>query len=143
MIVRYMEPGDLQRLAARLPEETQDVTGIAEIALNDGLSWAAVDGNDVLACAGLIRMQVGVAEAWAAIPADLSKRDLIEIAVRIYEWLPEVMDKAGLHRVQAVIRADFTAAKRFAERAGFIHEGPLWAYTPEKHDCIRMVRVRV
>lgn len=105
--------------------------------LANGLSYAAVEGDTVLVCAGLLPMWEGRAEAWALMGADL-KRNF----VAIHNAAQRFLSVADFRRIEAVVDAEFCSARKWIERLGFEYEGPARAYTPDGRDCIRYAKVR-
>lgn len=140
MIIEPFRPDHLERL---LLQPRQDhVRHLFENPdygkyLANGLAYAAVEGDTVLACAGLLPMWEGRAEAWALMGADL-KRDFIAVHHAVRRFL----SIADFRRIEAVVDAEFCNGKKWMERLGFRPEGLMRAYTPDGRDCIRYAKVR-
>lgn len=102
-----------------------------------GKAFAAVEGDQVLACAGIIPMWEGRAEAWALLAADLKPHFL-----GIHYATKRFLNACGMRRIEAAVDAQFGCARGWVEALGFIYEGPLAKYTPDGRDCLRYARVK-
>lgn len=100
-------------------------------------SFTALEGDRVLACAGVIPLWQGRGEAWALMGSDLRRHFLC-----IHRATLRFLEACGLQRVEAAVDAEFCEAVEWIEMLGFKHEGPLRKYTPDGRDCIRYARVR-
>lgn len=99
-------------------------------------SFAALDGDRVLACAGVLPLWEGRAEAWALLSPDL-KRNFVHIHFATARFL----GACGIRRIEAHVDAELGCAKRWVEMLGFEYEGPLRSFTPDGRDCLRYARV--
>lgn len=87
--------------------------------------------GDPIACAGLFLLWPGVAECWSLVT--LEARMLYPLALHkgalslVEEWR-----KIGLHRIQVNVLSNFIPALDWASKLGFVHEGPLHNYGPNK-----------
>lgn len=101
-----------------------------------GMAFTALDGDRVLACAGLMPLWEGRAEAWALMSHDLRSHFL-----GIHYATKRFLNACGMRRVEAAVDAQFGCAKEWIEALGFKFEGPLASYTPDGRDCLRFARV--
>lgn len=140
MIVEPFRPEHLERLMLQPRQERArhlfENPGYGQCLAN-GLAYAAVEGDTVLACAGLLPMWEGRAEAWALMGSDL-KRNF----VAIHHAAQRFLSIADFRRIEAVVDAEFCNGKKWMERLGFQPEGLMRAYTPDGRDCIRYAKVR-
>lgn len=141
MIVIPYKPSHLESLLlqpAQAPARTYfENPDYARALDRPGNSFTAMDGDRVLAIAGVVPLWEGRAEAWALLGSDL-KRDFIGIHRATLRFL----DVCGFRRVEAAVDAQFCQAVDWVKLLGFECEGPLKAYTPDGRDCIRYARVR-
>ena len=121
-------------------QETQRILMTEEIMRliehHDGFS--ALDGDEVLASAGVVELTTTRGLAWAYISANVGNRMLgVTRAVRRY------LDMSGLKRIEMDVDCDFHAAHRWAKMLGFEMECERRrAYTPDGRDCALYARVR-
>lgn len=102
-----------------------------------GNSFSFVDGDDVLACAGVIPLWEGRGEAWTLLGANL-KRHFLWIHHRVVGYL----EGAQIRRIEANIAADDPAAQQWIEYLGFKFEGLMPAYWPGGRTAMRYARVK-
>jgi hypothetical protein len=141
MIVQPFQPEHLERLLLQPAQEYArpylSDPAYAKALVLPGHSFTALDGDRVLACAGIIPLWEGRAEAWA-----LMGRDLRAHFLAIHHATRRFLNACGMRRVEAAVDAQFGCAKGWIEALGFEEEGVLRAYTPDGRDCIRYARVR-
>ena len=119
--LRPCRPGDLARLdPPLLPPE-------AAVGLDPppGTAFTARAGGRVLGCAGVIVPPGSrCGRAWALLGDDLRKRPfaLHRLVVR---GLEGIVRRHALTRIEARVRTDFAAGRRWLEALGFRCEGPL------------------
>lgn len=107
-------------------------------ALNvPGKSFTAMDGERVLAIAGVIPIWKGRGEAWALLGGDIRRHFLA-----IHHAVARFLDVCELTRIEAAVDADFPQGRAWVERLGFTYEGPLAKYTPDGRDCLRYARIK-
>lgn len=103
-------------------------------------AWAGYVENTVVAIGGVVKLWPGLAEAWIAVtPLALQHRLFILRQTRTY--LDRLIRDHSLRRVEAKVREDFTAARRFAEWCGFTALAPLQAYGPDGETFILYEKV--
>ena len=96
--------------------------------------------GDVVVASGVMNLWPGVGEAWALFTPEAQpvRRVISRHFKRMFDL---VIIANGYHRVQASVRADFTAGIRFAEWLGFEEEGVMKRYDAEQNDYLRMARI--
>ena len=95
-------------------------------------------GEDLVAVAGMYMLWTnhsGVAECWLLLGSKADKYK-IEVVKRAKEVIALAFQELNLHRMQAVIRADFKEGLRFIEHLNFVEEGRLRAYCEDKTNAI-------
>ena len=102
-----------------------------------GKAFTAIDGETVLACAGIVPFWEGRAEAWAIMSHDLKRHFLL-----IHRATERFLDACGFPRVEANVDANFGCAQRWMDMLGFVSEGLMHKYTPDGRDCTRFARIR-
>lgn len=102
-----------------------------------GESFTALEGDKILACAGLLKMWKGRAVAWAIMDKDLKKHFLsIHYAVKRF------LSATDYRRIETHVYCDFEQGKRWIELLGFTCEGVLHKYTPDGFDCFGYSRIK-
>lgn len=108
-----------------------------DLAAAKGVAWSALDGADVIACAGLIEMHAQRAVAWAMF-SDAALRQF----KTIHRVAAGVIMASPWRRIEMTVDAQHRAAITWAERLGFEREGLMAAYTPDGRDCFLYSRVK-
>ena len=98
---------------------------------------ALVDGDDVLAVAGMIEVYTGHCIVWAV----LSTRAARALTM-ITRAMAAVLADAPHHRIEMLVPNDFAAGHRWARMLGFVQEGVLRRYGPSAADHAAYARVR-
>lgn len=101
-------------------------------------SWSAVDGDEVLACGGVIEEWHGVARGWMLISGNLGIRFLA-----VHRAVLGFVKNAPYHRIEMSVAKGFDEGCRWAKMLGFEYEGLARGYTPDGHDCHKYARVTV
>lgn len=108
-----------------------------QLAAADGVAWAALDGDDVIACAGIVQAHEQRGMAWAM----FSERALRQFKL-IHRVVRMVLDGAKWRRIEMTVDANHAAAIAWAERLGFEREGLMRAVTPDGRDCFLYAKVK-
>lgn len=141
MMIVTFKPSHLERLLLQPAQEgmrpvMQDPSYGLSLA-RSGPCYAAVSGDEVLACAGLIPQWPGRAVAWALIGADAGR-----CFVGLHRAVKRALDMHEYRRVETGVASDFEAGHRWARMLGFTREGRMRAYTPDGRDCDLYALVR-
>lgn len=104
---------------------------------NGGPCFTALDGDDVLACSGVLRMWDNRDQAWALMSEHAGRQ-----FVAIYRAIRRFLDMHDARRVEATVDAGFEAGHRLMRLLGFEREGLMRAYLPDGRDCDLYARVR-
>ncbi len=102
-----------------------------------GQCFTALDGDRVLACAGLLRMWENRDQAWALMSADCGLH-----FVGIYRGIRRFLDMQEARRIEATVDSEFAAGHRLMAMLGFKREGRMRAYLPDGRDVDLYARVR-
>lgn len=102
-----------------------------------GHAFTAMEGDRVLAMAGVMPRWEGRAEAWALLSGDL-KAHFLRIHCAIRRFLRET----PIRRIETAVDANFPEGIAWAEALGFKNEGLMRRYTPEGRDCFRFARIK-
>lgn len=102
-----------------------------------GPAYAAVDGDTVVACAGLIHQWPGRAVAWALIAAEAGPH-----MVSIHKAVRRAMDIFEARRIETAVATNFEQGHRWVKMLGFEREGTMRAYTPDGRDCDLYAMIR-
>ena len=106
-----------------------------------GPAFTGVVDGKIIGCAGVGLMWDGVGEAWAVLSHDIELHRLwFHRTAR--RGLVMLMAAMNLHRLQASVRIDIERNCRWLEAFGFVREGIMHGYAPDKTDCVRYALVR-
>jgi len=105
-----------------------------------GKSYTALCQGQILGCAGIIPCWKGTADLWMFLgeEAFVKKKFILSI---IGSLLNSFIEEYKLHRVQAIVKSDFCQGHRFARFFGFLPEGEMIAYGPNKENFVRYAKV--
>jgi hypothetical protein len=101
-----------------------------------GMAWTAMDGEQPIACAGLVEVWSGRAYAWALLSADAGRH-----MVSITRAIRYRLDTAKFNRIELAVAAGFAPGVRFARLLGFELEAKARRYMPNGGDAFIFVRV--
>jgi len=140
MIVVVFEREHLRRMVIQQQQQglehllTDDVCA----ALEGGQSFTALDGDEVLACAGVVEITQGRAIAWAYISQHVGRRMRgVTRAVKSF------LDMAQFRRIEMDVDCEFPQAHRWAKMLGFEMECERRkSFTPDGRDCALYAMVR-
>ena len=140
MIVMPFKPEHLEQLRdsqtqGHIAAALGDPAYIRELAQSEG--WTAMEGDTVLACAGLIPVWQGHCNAWALIGSKSGPAMLV-LTRAILRLL-----KMQTGRIQTVVEADFIEGQRWMDVLGFTRETPgvMRHWYPDGSDAILYSRV--
>jgi RimJ/RimL family protein N-acetyltransferase len=108
-----------------------------QLVAADGVAWAALVGDDVIACAGIVQAHEQRGMAWAM----FSERALRQFKL-IHRVVRAVLNGAKWRRIEMTVDANHAAAIAWAERLGFEREGLMRAVTPDGRDCFLYAKVK-
>jgi hypothetical protein len=108
------------------------------VQLENVTAFTALDGDEVLACAGVLELWSGRGAAWAFLAEDLGTRMVaVHRAVRRYFGLLD------FRRIEAEVAVDFPQGHRWMRLLGFELESPrMRGYFPDGSDAALYVRVK-
>lgn len=98
-----------------------------------------LDGIPIGTC-GIVPLHKGVGEAWAYL-TDEAKKHRFTLHRSVVRGLEQLRLRGNFHRVQTNVLYDFKAGHIWAERLGFIKEGPLFAFGPNRETFMRYAKV--
>lgn len=90
-------------------------------------AWTAMVGGRILACAGIIRGQYHIGEAWAIFDRDFFTCGDSNVRACMLR-IAKAMRSVDLQRVQASTEVGFDRADEFLTRLGFVEEGIMRKY---------------
>lgn len=108
-----------------------------EMLKRSGPCFTALDGDQVVACAGVLRMWDNRDQAWALLSATSGR-----MFVPIYRGIRRFLDMHDARRIEATVDSKFEAGHRLMRLLGFEFEGHMRAYLPDGRDCDLYARVR-
>lgn len=102
-----------------------------------GLAWSLLDGDEVIACGGIVILWPGVGEAWTVMGEKVK-----DYPLAVAKALREGIERSGLRRIQATVRIDDGKARKLIGLCGFKPEGILEGFGPDGADFVSYARVR-
>lgn len=82
-------------------------------------AFSALEGDRVIACAGIIKLWEGRGHAWALLSGDIGNR-----FVAIHRAVKRAIDVSGYRRVEMDVDGDHKEAIKWAHMLGFYNETP-------------------
>jgi hypothetical protein len=114
----------------------------AQRVLPSGLSYALLDGGDLIGGGGLVQMWPGRAEAWQLTSRFARPRQLVAAAHFAARQMDERQRDPAFRRIEAFVRVGSTWALSFIAALGFVREGLLDAWDPAGRAVWICARVR-
>lgn len=140
MIVPY-QPDHLTRLLLQpsqaIMQPMLSKKEYAESLQIAGPAYSLVDGDDVLACMGLLPQWENRAIAWGLISAKAGRHFL-----SIHKAVLATMELHRFRRIETSVTCNFENGRRWAEMLGFEREGIMKSFTPDGRDCDLYAKVR-
>jgi hypothetical protein len=100
-------------------------------------SFMALDGDEVIAAAGIVQQWEQRAVAWSVLAPNLGIR-----MVAVHKAVVRFLDGCGFRRVELFVAVGHTAGERWARALGFEREGLARAALPDGSDAWFYARVR-
>lgn len=94
-----------------------------------GPCYTGMKGDKVVVCAGISIMWDNRAIGWVKMSKDAG-RDL----VFIHRAVQNIIDNAGMRRVEAYVDSTFEEGKRWVKMLGMSYEGTMKAFSPDGRD---------
>lgn len=110
-------------------------------ALETQDAWTGFYNDQPIVCGGINPIWEGVADVWIIMKKGSNKHKFFMLK-NIKEKFKETITKRNYHRVQAVIRSDFTDGLRFAKWFDMTPEGVMKKYGPDSKDYIMVARIK-
>jgi hypothetical protein len=107
-------------------------------SLEGGYAYTALDGEEVLACAGAVEAAQGRAILWAYLSQNLGSR-----MVGVTKACKRAIELMDYRRIEMDVDCNFPQAHRWAKLLGFEMECERRrSYTPDGRDCALYAMVR-
>jgi hypothetical protein len=90
-----------------------------------GPCYSALDGVDVVGCAGIMPFWAGRSIAWALMSSDVSKH-----TIAIHRAVCKVIKENPVKRLELLVDPTFPKAEKWAKRLGFHFESRMPYYSP-------------
>jgi RimJ/RimL family protein N-acetyltransferase len=116
-----------------------DDSEYAKVVVEGSTAFSMVDGDQVLACGGVIRQWSGVGIWWLIVGQEAKKHPRRLLLVCI-EMMEKVRAKGHFHRFQLYVNPDEPRHIRFAEALGFTFEGRMIKHTLDGKDHLLYAR---
>jgi L-amino acid N-acyltransferase YncA len=117
-----------------------DLDHRAEQYAKQGPAVTMLLNGAILAVGGVIQFWPGVGEAWMMVAPEGRKKGL-----RLYCYMKAFLDlcfkEYGFHRIQASVLYDHAEAHKCVMRLGFVPEGMMVHYGPNKENFVRYARI--
>jgi len=105
-----------------------------------GPAVTVIDNDIVLAIGGVLKFWQGVGEAWLQV-SPAGRLQKMAIYKEMKSLLDRAFDEQGFHRIQAAVLDGHIEAHRTCLRLGFIPEGMMVNFGPNKENFIRYCRL--
>jgi RimJ/RimL family protein N-acetyltransferase len=119
-----------------------DLDQRAEYYAQAGPCFTMLLDGAVMAIGGVIQFWQGSGEAWMMVSPE-GRRKGLSLYKHMSLFLDTCFNKYGFHRIQACIVNEHKEAHKCAFRLGFIPEGMMIHYGPNKENYVRYVRFPV
>jgi len=140
MIVKPFEKKHLDKMILQERQKGLEYLETNELfAMLEGEdAYTICDGEEVMCCAGVVRLNVGRGVAWAYLADDMKHR-----MVGVTRVVKRYLGITPFHRVEMHVDCDFEKAHNWARHLGFEMECErMKAFTPDKRDCALYAMVR-
>jgi len=140
MIVVPFEREHLKRMVIQQNQQGLEylLTDAIYATLEGSDAYTALEGDEVLACAGTIEAAPGRAIAWAYISQHVGSR-----MMGVTKAVKRFLDMAEYRRIEMDVDCDFAQAHRWARMLGFEMECERRRkYSPDGRDCALYARIR-
>lgn len=112
-----------------------------EVLSKAGHAFTALNGEDVLGCAGVMEIWPGMGEAVAFFTPAFRKDFRFSFFRSVRRGLLEIQKNYNYHRIQLQVQFGFQEGYDFAMRLGFKWEGVMPLYAPDKRSMVRFGRI--
>ena len=102
-----------------------------------GPCYTAFAGDQVIACAGVLPIWEGRAQAWSLLSTALP-----QYVMGVHRGVKRFLDTYPIRRLECTVDPRSATAIRWAERLGFVREGTMPGYTPQGDTMDLYARVR-
>lgn len=108
------------------------------VQLERVVAFTALDGDEVLACAGVLELWEGRGAVWAFLSENIGHR-----MVAVHRAVRRYFDVLDFRRLEAEVAIDFEQGHRWMRLLGFELESPrMRSYFPDGSDAALYVRVK-
>jgi hypothetical protein len=143
-MIRAFDKKDMEKFKANENPDTRmfgfmgDLPSAWESTSAATMSWFN-DKDELTGIGGVIPLWPGVGEMWLLI-TEQGKKSPVSL-LKDSKWFIEyLLEKEGYHRLQCSIVCEFVSAHRFISACGFVPEGIMADYGPNKEHFTRYVR---
>lgn len=114
--------------------------GYADMLYTAGPAYTAIDGDQVLASAGVMVIWEGRGIAWALLSQSVGPRAFI----RVHRAVCRFFDLCALRRIETTVSPGFVQGHRWMASLGFVRETPgvMKAWTPDGQDMVLYARIQ-
>lgn len=112
------------------------MTTDVKLQLADSMAFAALDGDEVLGCAGVVPMWEGRGAAWAMFTNNIGTR-----FIGMHRAVKSFLEVSPVRRIEAAVDVDFKPGHRWMQQLGFRMETErMKSYFPNARDASMYVR---
>lgn len=141
MSIVPFEPEHLERLTLQPSQAIMQPTlanpAYAKWLATSGPAYSLVDGDVVIASAGIIPQWENRALAWALISATAGKHFVV-----IHKAIRRFFVLHNYKRIETAVDCSFEQGHRWMKMLGFEREGRMRAFMPDGRDCDLYARVQ-
>jgi len=140
MIIIPFDPAHLKTLSL---QEAQSWMGpklkpeYGQALIKAGPCFTAIEGDEILGCAGVMNVWEGRDLAWALISGKAGRRFIL-----IVRAIQRFLDLSQTIRIEATVDANFEEGHRLIKLLGFEYEGYAAKYLPDGRDVCLYARIK-
>jgi len=127
----------LNRIRDCVPDNLEEK--IAEYELN-GVVFTIMYGEQPIALCGAIKLWDGVAEIWF-LTTDHIEEHKTFFYREVVRLMNQVQKEQNIHRMQCTVETDFTQCQKWLEGLGFVIEGVMLMYGPDRKNHYRYAKL--
>lgn len=138
MIVKFKRAHLMSMVLQDKQADSVFTPSILDALENSGEAYTALEGEEVLACAGVIVVSPGRAIAWSYLSQDVGRR-----MVGVIRGIKRFLDLSNIRRIEMDVDCDFPQAHRMARMLGFEMEAERRrCFSPDGRDFALYARIR-
>jgi len=128
----------LRTILTKLDTELNSEKYVNRLTEYKNTAYTVLDRNsDILFSGGIMPLWEGVGQCWTLIPEQTRKNHKFTLHKASKQLINQIQKQYNFHRIQTEVEDGFTNGHLWAKRFGFINEGPMYCYGPDKKTFYR------